>query len=110
MTTFAATDREVDVLNALMAQNDALASRIQEAEDADDLLRTNLAVSFVADLWTALGYGYKLIELRKRVSKRASDLAEQEETYIAGCRKNDKTLPSARGNLSRLNEFINPSF
>jgi hypothetical protein len=94
-----------EVLNALMAQNNDLASQIERAEDACQLIKADMAVSFVADLWTALDYEYKLVELRKRISRRAATLARQEEEYLAACRKNDKTRVSTEANLARLNQM-----
>lgn len=94
-----------EVLNALVTQNNLLATRIERAEDAKDLCRVEMDVTFVADLWTALGYGYKLVELRQRIKRRADHLYSVEQTYIAGCRKNDRTLNYARVNLSKLAEM-----
>lgn len=91
-----------DITNALVAQNNDLAARIERAEDAADLERADMMVTFVANLWTALGYDYKIIELRQRIRLRANLLYSAEERYIEGCRKNDSTLGTARTNLSKL--------
>ena len=91
-----------ELTNALVSQNNDLAAMIDRAEDAIDLERADRMVTFVADVWCELGYGYKLLELRKRIKNRAEHLYSVEQTYIAGCRKNDRTLGTARTNLQKL--------
>lgn len=96
---------DADLLNALTTQNNQIATMIDRAEDGVELDRAWMQITFVADVWTALGYGYKMVELRKRVSRRAALLANQEREYIAACRKNDRTLVSSRRNLAKLEEL-----
>lgn len=91
-----------EVLNALMAQNNSLAAMVENSEDGTDLERANMQITFVADLWDSLGYGYKLAELRQRVARKANQLAQNESNYISGCRKNDRTINGARMNLLKL--------
>lgn len=71
-----------ELTNALVAQNNALAAAIEKAEDAEELGRADKAVTFVADVWTAVGYGYKLVELRQRVKNRAKALASNARNHI----------------------------
>lgn len=94
-----------DAAAAVHDQRNALATQITRAEDGDELRAVERLVGFVADLWTALGYGCKLVELRQRIKARAAELLAAEEEYIRGCRKNDRTRASAAANASRLAEL-----
>lgn len=95
-------ERQARLSNALVEQNDTIRTMIAYAEDAAELERAVKMIDFVQNVWTELGYSYKLVEIRNRVVDRATQLAIAERQYIAGCPKNDKTLNGSRMNLSRL--------
>lgn len=101
-----ATTLTAELVNSLTQQNDDIATAIERATDAAELEQAEKLVDFVADVWTALGYGYKLVELRTRLARRAGHLVIVEKAYIAGCRKNDRTLGSARTNLAKLEAML----
>lgn len=94
-----------DVMNALVQQNNDISTAIYYATEPEELERAEKTVRLVADLWIALGYAYKVIELRARVIARADELKKQEETYLSNCRKNDKTVSSTKANIQRLYEL-----
>lgn len=91
-----------DLMNALVAQNNQICVAIEYSEDADGLEQASKLIDFVADVWSAVDYGYKLVEVRERLKRKANELASAERAYIDGCRKNCRTLGSAKRNLSRL--------
>lgn len=91
-----------ELTNALVAQNNDIAAAIERSEDAVELNQAEKMVTFVADVWTALGYGYKLVELRERVKNRAKLLYNAEAVYINSIRKNCRTMNSSRKNLALL--------
>jgi hypothetical protein len=57
------TNDESGIGNALVAQKDLILGLI----NSDKLLEATTLLLFVAELWTMLGYGYKAIELIKRI-------------------------------------------
>jgi hypothetical protein len=57
------TNDESGIGNALVAQKDLILGLI----NSDKLLEATTLLLFVAELWTMLGYGYKAVELIKRI-------------------------------------------
>ena len=73
-----------DVANALTAQRDAVAARIANAEDLEELRDAERFFRLVVDLWHSIGYGYKAPEMRARLVRRAAELAAEERAFVAG--------------------------
>lgn len=76
----------VSAINALTAQNDELAALVNRCEDLSDLQAAERVFRSYADLWSALGYGYKVDEARQRIVSRARALAASERQQAAECK------------------------
>mgnify|MGYP001465404945 CR=1 FL=1 len=94
-----------DTSNALITQNETLASKISKAEDSKDLHKVEEQINFLEPLWDSLGYGYKIEELRSRINRKAWSLAYELRGYIGKLRKNDRTRASAEADLAILETY-----
>jgi hypothetical protein len=84
---------ESDVDNTLVAQKDRLLDMVNDSVEDHDPMGLNqvlLALSFVADLWIELGYGYKVGEVAERVAREANAF------------QNISRSPKVRGNMQAV--------
>lgn len=97
---------EAEVSNALVSQKDAILNFIAVSEDAEGLEKADQFLIFATPLWNACRYSYKIAELRERIETRARAMIQDEETYLAACRKNCTTRRMVHANLARLRKII----
>jgi hypothetical protein len=97
---------DATLANAITGQKDDILTAIGRATDAAELERSDQMIRFVAEVWQASGYGYKLAELRQRVLDRAKELIAVERAYLAGCRKNDRTRAGTLANIGKLESLL----
>jgi hypothetical protein len=76
-----------DVLNAVTWQKNDLSAQIENSEDLRDLKAAEKSFRLVRDLWHAVGYGYKVAEMRDRLIGKARRLA-------ADCRELARMTPA----------------
>lgn len=88
--------------NALDLQKNAIINAIQKAEDGNQLEEAKATLDFVAGVWGAVGYGYKLLDIRILLQTKARYLATEERGYLSRCRKNCRSRVGAEQNLAKL--------
>lgn len=96
------TEQEITLSSLLVRQKDNLRYRIQEATVVEHIAEADQLLTFVASLWKALNYGYKVDELQATIRDRANTLIAEEEAYLSSIRKNDKTAAGTRAHIARL--------
>lgn len=99
------TYNETALSNALVAQKDHLLDMIPHSLGGGDLAQIQKATEcyrLVKEVWHAVGYGYKVGEVRDRLLDWIDRSIVWEEEYLAGCRKNCKTRHSTERDLALL--------
>jgi hypothetical protein len=105
-TTNYSAAETADLENALVATKNRILAMVNAARDAADLERCHEAVNLVMPMWAAVGYAYKGREILKRIGDAADLLHSGEQTYLDGCRKNDRTRATTLAEIGRLAELI----
>ncbi len=81
--------RRADVTNALVRQHNAILSNLHLATDADECEAVLDAIQFARELWSALDYGYKVVELANLlVNRMYQQHAAAIDMRDEHCRKN----------------------
>lgn len=71
-------DLSADVQNALVEQRNDVTAAIARATTLAELRDAEARLRLVANLWHALGYGYKTVSVRQWIVRRARELAHEE--------------------------------
>lgn len=91
-----------EIANALVGQRDQLATAVAYAEDSKDLAAAEKTLGLLADLWFAVGYGYKVREFRLKIKTRAELLYRSNLDLLAALRKNDRIRGGVESDNVRL--------
>lgn len=99
------------LINAIYAQNDSILDQLNTAEDGKDLEKVLDVLKFVAPVWTACSYGYKIKEIISGIRVRACALSiEFEGLRDSSPRKGYgqwTRYNSAMGELTALDAKVN---
>lgn len=99
-----------DITNAIVDQKNALLMLVTHADDAENLEFVARQLVFLADLWNACGYGYKITEIRSAIRQRADKLEIEEQEFLRHCRKNASCRRSTEREIVRLKVIIATCF
>ena len=91
--------------NALTAQKDEIHRAIYSAREWEELRQAMRTLEFAAPLWTALGYEYKVQELKLAIRRRADDLIQVEEEFLRNERKSSKHRASTETSIRELKDI-----
>ena len=95
----------VNVENAMVNQKNELRTMINYASEWEELRRAMTTLEFAAPLWTALGYEYKVRELKQAIRDRADFLIDAEESFLRMERKNSKHRASSERTIRELKDI-----
>lgn len=96
------TPHEAALENALMEQNDRILFTIDNATDAEALERASYMIALCSGPWIVSGYRYKKDEVVRMLKEKAQEIICSEESYLRGCRKNDRTRATTEAHIKRL--------
>ena len=96
------TANQAMTANACMTQCDKIVSMIHSAEDADGLDAAIAFFRFAEEMWVAVGYYYKVGEIKTRIKNKAKLLLDEEQAFLAKRRKNCRVRASTESNIVRL--------
>ena len=97
----------VETLNAITDQKDKILSLINTAEDEANLEEAHFLLLFVEQVWTSVGYGYKVKEVRNHLHDTAVRLAGVEIDFLATLRKNDRVRGITETTIRKLQALYN---
>lgn len=107
-----ATAREIELeamlaeaVNGCVAQADYIRRNINTSLDSEAIRAVAGLILICQGTWKAIGYTHKERELKAAVAQRCADLIDIERTYLAGCRKNDRTRAGTEKEIARLEEL-----
>lgn len=99
-------EQNCELHNVLMDQKTSILSAIGSGQELEGLQKAAELLKFTSPLWHLLGYDYKTREMKERIKLACENLLEENTTYLAAARKNDKTRRSVEQENNKLMDLL----